>query len=207
MAAVWHSQEVGGRRFSAAGMSFIDENGGGAGVRLRKPGDQPPPFDSVDELKDCRPGQQCGDGGMLGRILQMIWVAVMALASCGVAFAAAEKQAIQIELNDLQPADKGCQAVFVLHNGLAAAVDKMTLRVVAFDLKGHATLFMSLDVGQMVPDKTRVLRFDLGADVPCQSLSRFVLDDITVCDIAKGEPGECLAAAELSSRASIPFQF
>lgn len=146
-------------------------------------------------------------GQGLSRILQMIWVLLLALADCSVAFAAAEKQAIQIELNDLQPADKGCQAVFVLHNGMAASIEKMTLRVVAFDVKGHANLFMSLDVGQMVPGKTRVLRFDLGSDVPCQSLSRFVLDDITVCDTAKGEPGVCLGAAELSSRANIPFQF
>ena len=144
------------------------------------------------------------------RISWIVFLTAWAIGCCGAVAAAAttaDKRTIQVELNDLQPADKGCQAVFVLHNGLAASIDKMTLRVVAFDANGHAKLFMSLDVGQMVSGKTRVLRFDLGPDVPCKSLSRFVLDDITTCEIADAKPGECLAAAELSSRASIPFDF
>ena len=140
------------------------------------------------------------------RFSLIVFLSVWAL-GCSGAAVAADKQTIQIELNDLQTADKGCQAVFVLHNGLKVPIDKMTLRVVSFDAKGHAKLFMSLDVGQMASNKTRVLRFDLGPDIPCDNLSRFVLDDITTCEIADTKPGECLAAAELSSRASIPFDF
>jgi hypothetical protein len=149
--------------------------------------------------------------GLFAHVSRILFATALAFGCFGAvaatAAAVADKQAIQVELNDLQPADKGCQAVFVLHNGMKAAIDKMTLRVVAFDAKGHAKLFMSLDVGQMVPDKTRVLRFDLGPDVPCESLSRFVLDDITACEIADAKPGACLAAAELSSRAAVPFDF
>jgi hypothetical protein len=43
----------------------------------------------------------------LSRIPQIVWVAVLALASCGMAFASAEKQAIQVELDDVQPVDQG----------------------------------------------------------------------------------------------------
>ena len=144
----------------------------------------------------------------MSRISQVVFITACAIGYFSlVAAAATEKPTLQIELNDLQPAGKGCQAIFVLHNDLAVSIDKLTLRVVAFDAKGHAKLFMSLDVGQMVSGKTRVLRFDLGPDIACDSLSRFVLDDITDCEIAKAQPDECLAAAALSSRASIPFDF
>src|SRR5690242_14176163 len=72
---------------------------------------------------------------------------------------AAESGKIGVELNDLQQTDAGCRAVFVLNNGFGKALDKVTLRVVAFDAKQHASLFLSLEVGVLPIGKTRVLRF------------------------------------------------
>src|SRR5690242_21758329 len=89
---------------------------------------------------------------------------------------AAEPGKIDVEFNSLQPSDAGCRAVFVLHNGLASALDSLTLRIVAFDAKGHANLFLSLDVGALPVNKTRVLRFDLGKGIACTDVSRLVLD-------------------------------
>jgi hypothetical protein len=114
---------------------------------------------------------------------------------------------IAVELNDLQQSDSGCRAVFVLNNGLDKAFDKVTFRVVGFDGKGHATLFLSFDFGALPVGKTRILRFDLGDKVACSDVSRLVLDDVTACSGPGVEPGECLAAVALSTRASVPFDF
>jgi hypothetical protein len=121
--------------------------------------------------------------------------------------AAAESGKITVELNDLQAAESGCRAVFVLKNDLGKALDKVTFRVVSFDGKGHASLFLSLDVGPLPVGKTRVMRFDLGDKVACSDVSRVVLDDVTACAGAGVAPGECLSAVALSSRASVPFEF
>jgi hypothetical protein len=121
---------------------------------------------------------------------------------------AAEAGRIAVELNDLQPGDKGgCRAVFVLKNDIGKALDKMTLRVVTFDGKGKASLFLSLDVGPLPAGKTRVLRFDLGDKAVCADVGRMVLDDVTACEGAGMGPPACLAAIALSSRAAVPFDF
>lgn len=120
---------------------------------------------------------------------------------------AAESGKIAVELNDLQAADNGCRAVFVLKNDLGKALDKVTFRVVSFDGKGHASLFLSLDVGPLPVGKTRVMRFDLGDKLACSDVSRVVLDDVTACAGADVAPGECLSAVALSSRAPVPFDF
>jgi hypothetical protein len=120
---------------------------------------------------------------------------------------AAEAGKISVEFNDLQQSDAGCRAIFVLNNGIEKPLDKVTLRVVAFDQEAHARLFLSLDVGALPAGKTRVLRFDLGADLTCKDVGRLVLDDVTSCEGANVGPKECLAAVSLSSRAGAPFDF
>ncbi len=122
-------------------------------------------------------------------------------------FASAQEQKIDVEFNELQQANSGCRAVFVLHNGLAATLDALTLRVVAFDTEGHADIFLSLDVGTMPTNKTRVLRFDLGNKVECKSIGRLVLDDVTSCKGTGVDPAACLNSVALSSRAGVPFDF
>ncbi len=122
--------------------------------------------------------------------------------------AAAGSGKLGVELNDLQAGDNGgCRAVFVINNGIGKPLDKMTLRVVTFDGKSHATLFLSLDVGPLPAGKTRVLRFDLGEKVACSDVGRVVLDDVTACSGADMTPAACLAAVALSSRASVAFDF
>ncbi len=125
----------------------------------------------------------------------------------GVPAIAAEAGKIAVEFNDLQQSEAGCRAVFVLNNGLDKPLDKVTLRVVAFDAENHAKLFLSLDVGALPIGKTRVLRFDLGPDLACKDVSRIVLDDVTSCEGAEMAPPACLAAISLSSRAGAPFDF
>ena len=129
------------------------------------------------------------------------------LAGASVALAA-ESGKIAVELNDLRADDGGgCRAVFVLKNDIGKPLDKLTLRVVAFDQKGKATLFLSLDVGALAVGKTRILRFDLGEKVACADVARMVLDDVTACAGDGLTPPACLAAIALSSRASVPLDF
>lgn len=120
---------------------------------------------------------------------------------------AAESGKLSVEFNELEQAEIGCRAVFVLNNGLDKALDNVTLRGVSFDDSGHARLFLSLEVGAMPVNKTRVLRFDLGSDVACDTVGRIVLDDVTSCEGPEMGPAECLAAIALSSRAGAPFDF
>jgi hypothetical protein len=136
--------------------------------------------------------------------LGLLFLAALFMAICPLA---AQERKIDLEFNDLQQADSGCRAVFVLQNGLGKPLDQLTLRVVAFDTDNHVSLVLSLDVGAMPANKTRVLRFDLGEGVKCTDVSRLLLDDVTACKGAELDPAKCLAAVSLSSRAAVPFDF
>lgn len=118
---------------------------------------------------------------------------------------AAEEGKISVEFNALQPSDDGCRAVFVLHNGLDTAITAFALRIVAFDKNEQAALFLSLDVGALPVDKTRVVRFDFGGGLACGEVSRLVLDDVIGCEGEKLDPATCLPLITLSSRANVPI--
>jgi hypothetical protein len=137
------------------------------------------------------------------------WVslALFALAVPGTVAFAAETGKISVEFNDLQPAESGCRAVFVLNNGLGQPLDALALRVVAFDKEQRATLFLTLDVGALPIGKTRVMRFDLGSQLACNGIGRLVLDDVTDCKGGEFDRAKCLAAISLSSRAGAAFDF
>jgi hypothetical protein len=119
----------------------------------------------------------------------------------------AEAAKISVEFNDLQQAEGGCRAVFVLNNGLDKALDGVTLKVVTFDKDDHAKLFLSLEVGALPIGKTRIVRFDLGEEMACADVGRIVLDDVTRCEGADIDPPKCLAAIALATRAGVPFDF
>jgi hypothetical protein len=135
------------------------------------------------------------------------WLPAMILVASGFAAQAQVADKISVEFNDLQPADTGCRAVFVLHNGIGKDLDKLAFRIVAFDTAEHATLFLSLDVGALPVDKTRVFRFDLGSDVACSDVSRLILDDVTACEGPDLEPGACLGLVALSTKAAVPLVY
>ena len=133
-------------------------------------------------------------------------VAFAILAGLALPALAANPGVIAVEFNDLQPADKGCRAVFVLNNGLDKPLADLTLRIVAFDKDQHARLFLSVATGALTPGKTRILRFDLGDNVACNTIGRLVLDDVTKCDGAGLDPAACLAAIKVSTRAGVPLE-
>lgn len=120
---------------------------------------------------------------------------------------AVEPGKIALELNDLQAVQSGCRAVFVLNNGLGQPLDALSLRVVAFNKEERATLFLTLDVGALPVGKTRIVRFDLGAELPCDGIGRLVLDDVIECKGGEIAPAKCLAAVSLSSRTGAAFDF
>lgn len=137
--------------------------------------------------------------------MRRLVAAAVLLGLAGPAMAAGPAN-IAVEFNDLQPADKGCRAVFVLNNGLEKPLAELTLRVVAFDKDQRAKLFLSLSTGALPQGKTRVLRFDLGDGVACGSIGRLVLDDVTKCDGAGLDPAACLSAIKVTTRAGVPFE-
>ena len=171
--------------------------------RLTWPGKIPDASDATE-----RHHAHCNESGRAVTAARIILAsALFVLAGLAGPAMAAEDGKISVEFNDLQSSDGGCRAVFVLHNGLDAPLDDFALRIVSFDGEGRAKLFLSLEVGALPVGKTRILRFDLGAEVACEDIGRIVLDDVIRCEAPDMGPPECLAAVSHSSRTEVPFDY
>jgi hypothetical protein len=137
-------------------------------------------------------------------ILASIAAALITIAFAG--SASAQERKLSVELNDLSTGAGPCKAVFVLNNGLNAAIGKLTMRLVAFDKQGRALRFVALDAGALPEKKTRVLRFDL-TEQSCDDLGRVVLDDLPACDGNGLDPASCLSSLAVSSRTGLDLAY
>lgn len=137
-------------------------------------------------------------------------LAILAIVSCAVATAGhslAASQAegrLSLELNRMEPSEKGCRVTFVVHNGLARALSKAAYEVVLFDRKGLVSRLMILDFQDLPADKTKVRQFDL-ASIDCAGVSRVLVNSAAECKGDGLADGDCMSALSLSARAEIDF--
>jgi hypothetical protein len=131
--------------------------------------------------------------------------ALHALALLGVACGggpalAADAPPVAVELNKLEPLNKGCRAYFVVTNSSDAAFQAVKLDLIFFRQDGIIDRRLALDVGPVRPNKRGVKSFDL--DLPCEGIGSILANDVLDCHDAAGPVADCLGRLQFSSRAS-----
>jgi hypothetical protein len=117
---------------------------------------------------------------------------------------AAGPAGLSLELNALQPSDKGCRLTFVIANHLSGDIAKAAFEIALFDRTGVVDRLTVLDFRELPRGKTKVSRFDLtGAD--CGKISRVLVNSATTCDGSGIEPSDCLTKLRASTRAKVEF--
>jgi hypothetical protein len=117
---------------------------------------------------------------------------------------AAGPAGLSLELNALQPSDKGCRLTFVIANHLSGDIAKAAFEIALFDRTGVVDRLTVLDFRELPQGKTKVSRFDLpGAD--CGKISRVLVNSATTCDGSGIEPSDCLTKLRASTRAKVEF--
>jgi hypothetical protein len=109
---------------------------------------------------------------------------------------------LKLELNAVQPSDKGCRLTFVVTNGLAGYLQKVGFELALFDMSGAVDRLTALAFKDMPKGKTKVSRFDL-AGVDCTSLGRVLVNEATECAGAGVDPADCMKRLETSSRTDV----
>jgi hypothetical protein len=118
--------------------------------------------------------------------------------------AAAEPTVLSLELNALQPSDKGCRLTFVIVNHLSGDIAKAAFEIALFDRTGLVDRLTVLDFRELPRGKTKVSRFDLpGAD--CGKISRVLVNNATECSGSGIEPSDCLKKLKTATRAEVEF--
>ncbi|MFY8032413.1 MAG: hypothetical protein ACOVO5_11330 [Devosia sp.] len=130
-------------------------------------------------------------------------VAVAALCSAP-AVAQDAPTPLSLELNALQPSDKGCRITLVASNGLGTAIEKASFELALFGATGGIDRLVSLDFKGLAVGKTKVLQFEL-AGLDCAAVTRVLINDVTACDGAGLDPAACATNLVTSSRVDATF--
>jgi hypothetical protein len=133
------------------------------------------------------------------------WGLLVAIASPAVAQEpAATAKSLTVELNALQPSEKGCRVTFLATNGLGAALDRAALEVALFGTDGGIDRLVTLDFKALPAGKTKVLQFDL-ADTQCDGLGRVLVNDVAACEGQGVDKVACIASLTTTNKTDIAF--
>ncbi|WP_200235290.1 hypothetical protein, partial [Thiohalocapsa halophila] len=107
--------------------------------------------------------------------------------------------AIEIELNKLEPAADACRPYLVFHNRGTTALDALTLELVLFDADGFILRHFTLDAAPLAAGKTSVKLFEIPG-VACNAIGRILLNQVTACAGADGALDDCQQRIRAASR-------
>lgn len=139
---------------------------------------------------------------MIARVIGTLgMLCAVGLSSTALAAGAAE---LTLELNALQPSETGCRVTFLATNALGKPLDKAAFEVALFNAAGSIERLVTLDFKALPEGKTKVLQFDL-AKIPCDGLSRVLINDVSACTGTEVAGGECLAALTTANKSAIQF--
>lgn len=116
----------------------------------------------------------------------------------------AAKPALALELNAVQPSDKGCRFTFVVNNGLGVDLTRVAYELALFDDAGSVDRLTVLAFKEMPAGKTKVSRFDI-AGVDCGKVGRVLINEATECAGSGLEPAACMRDLKTSTRTSVGF--
>ncbi|OBQ80221.1 hypothetical protein [Mesorhizobium sp. WSM3873] len=112
--------------------------------------------------------------------------------------------ALNLELNAVQPSDKGCRLTFVVSNALGADLSKAAFEIALFNESGVVDRLTVLDFKDLPLGKTKVTRFYL-AGAECGKLGRVLINSATECAGTGVEPTACMRDLKTSTKTAIAF--
>lgn len=118
------------------------------------------------------------------------------------ATAAATAPAIAVELNKLEPVEKGCRVYTVVDNSGQTVFQTLKLDLILFHTDGVIGRRLMLDLGPLKGSKKTVKMFDLDG-TPCDKIGSFLVHDIMECKSATGPIENCLDAITLKSLSNV----
>ena len=111
---------------------------------------------------------------------------------------AEEAAGVSLELNKLEPQDRGCRVYMVATNKSPTTFQTLKLDLVLFQPDGVIGRRLAIDLGPLKPAKRTVKLFDLDM-VPCDQLGSLLINDVLECKTEAGSSSDCLSKLTTSS--------
>lgn len=116
--------------------------------------------------------------------------------------ALADPVSVSVELNKLEPQDKGCRAYIVVDNTGTTGYQAMKLDLVIFQPDGVIGRRVAVDLAPLKASKKTVKLFDLDG-TECNKIGSLLINDIVECRSDAGQVDQCLAGLKVTSLTSV----
>jgi hypothetical protein len=103
----------------------------------------------------------------------------------------AEPQRLALELNKLEPSEKGCRAYLLIDNQGETALASFKLDLVLFQPDGVIGKRLALDLAPVRAKKRTVKTFELDG-MACDRIASLLVNDVIDCKSEGGQAVECL---------------
>lgn len=113
-------------------------------------------------------------------------------------------KSLTVELNALQPSQRGCRFTFVATNRLGAELKSVGFELVLFNKAGMVNRITIVDFKDLPEGKTKVRQFDFSG-IQCADLGRVLVNDATDCAGDGVEPKACIRYLKTDTRAETEF--
>jgi hypothetical protein len=111
---------------------------------------------------------------------------------------------LAIELNALQPSDRGCRVTFVATNHLEGDLDRAAYELAFFDTDGLVARLAVVDFLDLVQGRTKVRQFEF-AGMDCSAVGRILVNDLAECTGTDVAAASCMSRLSLDNKTSIQF--
>lgn len=123
-----------------------------------------------------------------------------AICLAGLPGAAQDARTLGIELNKLEPIDKGCRAYVVIDNVSTTEYEALKLDLFMFRTDGVIGRRFAIDLAPVKGSKRTVKLFDLAGAV-CTEVGSFLVNEVLECKAGGAQVPDCLARLAPTSRA------
>ena len=115
---------------------------------------------------------------------------------------ASGQASVSLELNKLEPYDKGCRAYMVVNNPSEMAYQSFKLDLVMFQTDGVIGRRFALDLAPLKPQKKSVKLFEIDG-IGCDKIGSFLINDVMDCRSDAGPAENCLQLMTTSTLTSV----
>lgn len=124
-------------------------------------------------------------------LLSMFFFAIGASADPAAPGDTATPSKTSIELNKLEPADKGCRAYLVVNNPTETTYQSYKIDLVLFQTDGVIGRRFSIDLAPLRSHKKTVKLFEIDG-IACDKIGSLLINDVMECKSTTGPVDECL---------------
>jgi hypothetical protein len=115
---------------------------------------------------------------------------------------AAAAAATHIELNKLEPSEKGCRAYMVVNNPAETAYQSFKIDLVLFQTDGVIGKRFSIDLAPLKPKKKSVKLFEIDG-TQCDKIGTLLINDVMECKADAGPVPNCFENLKTSSLTNV----